>query len=118
LRLSLGVGAGPYPYRDTVPRTAGAVYSDEHGVGAIFSAFFHLVHGRYVWLDIDSSLTLPDKVRSSFRFLAFLPVDLGTITRSLNPNDWAPLSIAFHSGTVFFLRNLIPGPTGIDPKDR
>ena len=36
--LSLGVGAGPYLYWDTVLGTTKTVYTDEHGVGAIFSA--------------------------------------------------------------------------------
>jgi hypothetical protein len=37
-RLSLGVGAGPYLYWDTVLSPVGpAVYTDQHGVGAIFS---------------------------------------------------------------------------------
>ncbi|HVN22566.1 MAG TPA: hypothetical protein VMT71_01245 [Syntrophorhabdales bacterium] len=37
-RLSLGVGVGPYLYWDTVLATTGPTYSDQHGVGAIFSA--------------------------------------------------------------------------------
>ena len=36
--LSLGVGAGPYLYWDTVLGTTRPVYADDHGVGAIFSA--------------------------------------------------------------------------------
>src|SRR5512144_2634163 len=36
-RLSLGVGAGPYVYWDTVLGSSRPVYSDQHGVGAIFS---------------------------------------------------------------------------------
>ncbi len=37
-RLSLGVGAGPYLYWDTVLGSTRPVYTDQHGVGAIFSA--------------------------------------------------------------------------------
>jgi hypothetical protein len=37
-RLSLGVGAGPYLYWDTVLGSTTAVYTDQHGVGAVFSA--------------------------------------------------------------------------------
>ena len=36
--LSLGVGAGPYLYWDTVLGSNRANFTDEHGVGAIFSA--------------------------------------------------------------------------------
>jgi hypothetical protein len=36
-RLSLGIGAGPYLYWDTVLGTTRPVYTDDHGVGAIFS---------------------------------------------------------------------------------
>jgi hypothetical protein len=36
-RLSLGIGAGPYVYWDTVLGSSRPVYSDQHGVGAIFS---------------------------------------------------------------------------------
>jgi hypothetical protein len=36
-QLSLGIGAGPYVYWDTVLGTADT-YTDDHGVGAIFSA--------------------------------------------------------------------------------
>ena len=37
-RLSLGVGAGPYLYWDTVLGATQPTYTDQHGVGAIFSA--------------------------------------------------------------------------------
>jgi hypothetical protein len=37
-RLSLGLGVGPYLYWDTVLGATRPVYTDQHGVGAIFSA--------------------------------------------------------------------------------
>lgn len=37
-RLSLGVGAGPYLYWDTALGSSRPVFTDQHGVGAIFSA--------------------------------------------------------------------------------